>query len=496
MLKSLFNDKIFKLDGAGIILGRNRSTGLMDLKCPRQQIEIRPKSEQTVVAKQISSKTTCINSKVHLLANEEFELNNGDILTLPGDFKFQFIQNDLKMTESISSASKDFWLKSLDLNSGLLIYRSPKFEPKSKIAGFDLDGTLIKTKSGKKFPVDENDWTFAFNESIISKKLRHLDERDFSLIVFSNQKGIERNGGVDCFKRKVEKIAEKLNVPTLWFLAMKDNLYRKPRIGMWTEFHSIFNVQPDKNDSFYVGDAAGRLEVKKERKKDHSCADRLFAINLGVEFRTPEQFFLDSKKKEQFEMPLFDPRSLFSENSLPLLQPPESKLTLEDCQEMIIFVGYPAAGKSTLAKKLKANPNYVIICQDELKTSQKCLKMAEDSLNLGKSVVIDNTSPDKESRSKFLNLVDKAKYPSCKKRCFLFNATLEQAKHNNKFRNLADLTDDKHKNVDDIVLYSFRKKFQAPTKDEGFDEIVRINLKPAFTDETLKSLYAMFLLEK
>lgn len=52
----------------------------------------------------------------------------------------------------------------------------------------------------------------------------------------------------------------------------------------------------DKQESFYVGDAAGRPEISKKRKKDHSCADRLFALNIDIQFFTPEEHFLGKFK--------------------------------------------------------------------------------------------------------------------------------------------------------------------------------------------------------
>lgn len=56
---------------------------------------------------------------------------------------------------------------------------------KVKLAAFDLDGTLIKTKSGARFPKDETDWTF-FDRSV-PLKLRELSTAGHLIVIFSNQ---------------------------------------------------------------------------------------------------------------------------------------------------------------------------------------------------------------------------------------------------------------------------------------------------------------------
>ena len=63
----------------------------------------------------------------------------------------------------------------------------------------------------------------------------------------------------------------------------------------------------DRDRSLYVGDAAGRPENwKPKTKKDFSCADRLFAINLGEasSLNVAIAFFAE-KKMEAVERSIF-----------------------------------------------------------------------------------------------------------------------------------------------------------------------------------------------
>jgi bifunctional polynucleotide phosphatase/kinase len=96
----------------------------------------------------------------------------------------------------------------------LLIMTYGDCKPRSKIAGFDMDGTLIATKSGKVFAVDKHDWKLLFDQ-VTSKVLQKLNDEDkFKIVLMTNQAGIGIGKvKIADFKDKVEAIAKALKVP-------------------------------------------------------------------------------------------------------------------------------------------------------------------------------------------------------------------------------------------------------------------------------------------
>jgi len=69
---------------------------------------------------------------------------------------------------------------------------------------------------------------------------------------------------------------------------------------------------------------------------------------------------------------------------------------------MVIFVGPPGSGKSTFYRNYLKD--YVHVNNDTLKTKEKCQKVANDALVSGKSVVIDNTNPEKGTRKNYIDI--------------------------------------------------------------------------------------------
>ncbi len=131
---------------------------------------------------------------------------------------------------------------------------------------------------------------------------------------------------------------------------------------------------------------------------------RKFAHNIGIKFATPEEFF----RKEAplpFEWDSVDVTKLLG-NSMPLAcnkliftlyssATGDSEITeggieslTSSQQEMVLFVGFPASGKSTLAKRHMVPKGYVHVNRDTLKTQEKCLKVAREAIDQGKSVVV------------------------------------------------------------------------------------------------------------
>ncbi|XP_078609417.1 bifunctional polynucleotide phosphatase/kinase-like [Branchiostoma floridae x Branchiostoma japonicum] len=368
----------------------------------------------------------------------------------------------------------------------LLVYTSKGVQGCSKVASFDIDGTIIVTKSGKVFAQDTFDWKIAFSE--VPGRLKKLISEGYKVVFFTNQMGIQR-GKINekDYRRKVEDIVTKLGIAVQVYVARGSGKYRKPVAGMWDHLVERGNdgVPVDKGASFYVGDAAGRLvNWAPGRKKDFACSDRLFALNIGLTFHTPEEYFL-GYRKATFKLPDFDPRKLDADG--PLYSTPTASL-VSSFPEVIVMVGCPASGKTFFVKQNLVSKGYVHVNRDVLGTWQKCVAACSQALAGGKSVVIDNTNPDVESRKRYVDCARQARAPC---RCFVMAASLDLCRHNNRFRDMT-YTGAGHVKVADPVIFSYRKKYVEPQVTEGFDQIVKVNFVPKFEDKELEAMYRQF----
>lgn len=378
-----------------------------------------------------------------------------------------------------------------EINGKLYVYNAEALTSSSKIACFDLDGTIITTKSGKVFPTDTNDWCFLLPE--IPGKIKQLTKEGYKVVFMTNQKGIAKGKiRIKDFQLKVEVIVQKLGIPIQVLVSTGSGIYRKPVTGMWQYLCECSNgsVAVNLSSSFYCGDAAGRqANWVPGKKKDFSCSDRLFALNIGIQFYTPEEFFLNQKQTAAYTLPTFNPALLKSSDQL--CNPLGTKI-VSFSQELILCVGYPASGKSFFVMEHLVPAGYVQVNRDMLGSWQKCVTRCRTALGQKHSVAVDNTNPDRESRNRYIQCAKEAGVPV---RCFLFTASLEHSRHNNEFRHLFG-TDKAHAPVNDMVINAYKSKFTEPNLDEGFASIVKINFVPRFKENELEKMYHRYILDK
>ena len=215
-----------------------------------------------------------------------------------------------------------------------------------KIASFDLDHTIINTKSGNVFPKNKDDWKF-FNKNVINV-LKSLYENKYEIIIFTNQGGlIKKESKKKDFLDKINKIYKELQIPFSIFISISYGYFRKPCTGCFDLYKDLIgNKKINFKKSFYCGNAAGRPKGWMEylKKKDFSSSDLFFAKNINVAFHLPEEIF-GELKNPIIELPNRDFLKCKKEK---IILPVTKKLL-----NIIILVGKPASGKSVLSYEIK-----------------------------------------------------------------------------------------------------------------------------------------------
>jgi bifunctional polynucleotide phosphatase/kinase len=122
---------------------------------------------------------------------------------------------------------------------------------------------------------------------------------------------------------------------------------------------------------------------------------RKFAMNLKIPFFTPEEYFLGDPPAT-FILGAFNPLDYIPNQTLlpnetqvvttKHLQPPT--ITPSTQPDIILFVGSPAAGKSTFFHEHLLSMGYTRINQDTLKTRDRCVAEATTLLTQNTPIVI------------------------------------------------------------------------------------------------------------
>lgn len=400
------------------------------------------------------------------------------------------------------STSQVTWLSPIGPQKTCLhgVYGDP--QPSSTVAFFDLDGTIVRPKNGRPFPsaTDEYDYTFNLPNNIsnvVDKIQEQYHKHGSSIVIITNQKQSPDGRNADrpkpklvTWKKKVGHIARAINVPLRVFAALSDDTFRKPMLGSWLEYCEHWNggLRIDMEQSFFVGDAAGR-----SGSKDHNDTDFKWALNAGLRFYTPEEYFLGKVTgKGTYKTPVkpwvnapADPtqttlKRLTADPLDDMIRVSRSRSGTDvfdrggDTRlEIVLFVGPPASGKTTFYKKVFGS-SYAHINQDTLGTRAKCLKAVEQALaGTGpdaqpQSCVIDNTNRDRATRKHYIDLAQKLGVGI---RCVYFSASWALCIHNNFYRALSrspSADEAKRELLPYTALQSYFRDVQLPTIEEGF----------------------------
>lgn len=306
---------------------------------------------------------------------------------------------------------------------------------------FDLDGTIITTKSGNKFPKNKDDWE-CLNQIEPSENILYG--------IISNQGGLTDDHKINDWIEKIQNIIKLFPCISFVFASIKDDRNRKPNIGSITIIKQKFSIKKP----IYIGDAAGR-------ENDFSDTDYKFALNNGFKFNTPENYF---KGESQEDIKITYPTlNYYTNEEYQNILEEIYNIISENKKIVIMMIGFPASSKSHLRKRIMEQyQSFEYYNNDDLKSHEH--HITEKKSYKYDKMINDNTNLNSEKRSEYLS-----HFPDHYKLGIFFDFPIDVIKHLNYQR--SSYTDIKP--INKIALATMNKYFTRP-KESDFDHLIKI----------------------
>ncbi len=298
----------------------------------------------------------------------------------------------------------------------------------------DVDGTLIVSKSGRKWADAPTDWMWMhpnFPQFLAEKS------KEAVVALVTNQAMWTHEGSQA--PAKIQSILAALEAANGWRPAclvatattkQKDTLYRKPGRGLYDVLLKELGwLQVDVGVVEMCGDAVGAEDPNPAYQWADS--DYRFAQAIGATFIRP------------CDLP---------HAALPTPLPPSPSTR----RELVICVGNPGSGKSTAARRFAA-AGYTHVEQDVTKTAAATMKAVKAAMYATQSVIVDATHSSVKNRAAYAALAKELAYPM---------RILWHVKDGRPWNAL------RQKPVPEIAYAVYSKYFEEPTDAEGSIEIV------------------------
>jgi DNA 3'-phosphatase len=331
-----------------------------------------------------------------------------------------------------------------DERKGVLIrYPIYQFHYKPSLAAFSLSA-LLEFPEGKTKPLRSSDWKFRYNDTI--QRLVDMQTSGASICIIDNIFDIGR-GKLDSqiFKDMIDDVINLLQRNLCYifaFFATKPTNMSKPFTRNWIITTRVYRMapggpkpSPSKNYSIYVGDLGGRVAtIKKSQwgtnRKDKGYIDRAYCENMGMVFWSSEDVLEKNEESAQTDPREWAYPSTIISNSELLEYKSQTKLPslreqlinivasikrLKVSPLMVIMIGRPGSGKTTMANTLRdilnsgddvckiAERNFGSKKITVMKTIKECIKHRSN-------IIIDGINSNQGDRAEYFKLAVPAGY--------------------------------------------------------------------------------------